>query len=81
MIRTCLDCKEEYTTDDDYEKRCDTCSIRCTFATRPIETPIADELAIADKWTKETIKRGWKQAAADSRAKIMLDYNLRKKHN
>lgn len=80
MIQNCQECSATYFTEEANTRCCDTCSLKRSSSLRQTPVTFTDkvaELEKADRWTKETIKRDWKQAAIDSRATIIAHYNAR----
>ena len=80
MLKRCIDCGDAYEPDD-FETRCDSCSIKHTPSTESELTSV--ELRIErdriDEWDRERIKQDWKQAAADSRAAIIAKHSGKQK--
>jgi len=80
-LTSCNYCGEAFEPDEEKETRCDTCSLNNSATTESEQASLSKrlELEVADKWTKETIKKGWKQASLDSHAAILAAYASRKR--
>lgn len=81
MLKSCINCNDVFEPDDQFIKRCDSCSIKHTPITKSEFTSV--ELGIEreriDEWDRERIKKDWKQAAEDSISAIIAKHSGKQK--